>query len=340
MTNESSLYIFQKQLEIIEEQAFPISSYAIYEAGDGERKIWDSIKEFLRKMRTLIETQIKNVQKKFHERISSKKVKKDLETIKKMIQLSDGKEIMVDFYDVWEYEVILQKTVKELSALTKAYMTKYRLVGNGLTLTNAYTNRCKKLIEKSEKKLSEIKEKKIKVDAKKLLEWVESQEKKGRSEVFAFAEDYLKEIKEIEKTVEEMDKKAEKYASETGMVAKPTGILDNLKNASIFVKRNIDWIGMIGIIYVTSTAQKYATELGIQKEELKKNTMEPDRGSGSMLHNSERTREYATRKFNEGRTKNKTELVASRVLGNAKMTGFGVAANNFIQSVRHRKNSV
>ena len=342
MEKYSSELIFEKQLEVLEWEVFPLSTYEIYESGNGGRTIWASVREFLKKLRTMIREQIQKVREKIHKKMVEKKVKNDLENVKKLLRhpVVRGKDVKLAFYDVWKYEAILRQTVKELTVLTKAYVAKYGIVGNGLTVTNAYTNRCRKLIEKTEKRLRPLKEKKISVDALKVLDWIEQQEKKDNTEVFAFAEEYLDQIKEIEQTVAEMERKADQYAADTGMVRKPKDLLDTMKNASIFVKRNLDWIGAATIYAVARFGQLVTSDLGVKIEVQKKETEEPNRGSGSMLYNADRIKEYGTKKFREGRTTNKAGVVSDRALNTIQSMALGSTVTSLGKSIKSRRNSV
>ena len=336
----SSMEIFERELDLLELRSFPLSTYMMENKTTGEKSIFKALLKFLEGLKKMIREAIEKVRKKLEKKVYDGSISAQLVLAKKVLAKYD-ETVTVDFVDVWEYEKVLKKSVRDLHILTKAFMAKYKSLGAGLTLTNAYTKKSNAILDKTQKKLLEITSTKKPVKVTKLIEWLEKQDK-NNTNLFDFAEEYLTELEEIEKTVREMEEKAAQYAKETGMVAKPTALTDQLKNASVFVKRNMDWIGS-AMVYLSSKIIRISLDISAQNEMRRAKDLETggDRGPGSAIWSDEELDRTVALKYAEGRTDNtKNRLRASRALRSSEMMGAGAATSNFARSVLSRRNSV
>lgn len=278
---------FQTRLDIIDWESFPISSYLICEAEENTnplyKKIWESILSFLKKMKQTIRDAIDIVSKKVRRTLESKQTKDNLASLRtelRRMEKSGAKNI--EFYDVWRYQEVMDRSIKELDRMTEMYLKKYNVIGAGITETNLFTKQVTKTIEKYELQLRGIREKKIMVPIKTVLGWIEIQMHKGNKNIFSFAENYVNQLDNYEKIVKEYEAKADAYAEKTGMVRKPSGFTDTLKNLSIYVKRNSDWLGAMVVAAVATVGKYLADAVATNNETNAMEDREPSRGDSMM----------------------------------------------------------
>lgn len=338
---------FATRLDIIDWECFPISSYMICESEENPdklyKKVWDALLEFIKKIKNTIQDAITSGVKKAKRIFESKETKDKLVKLKKEIQNAEAKGIRtVDFYDVWRYQSVMERSVKELDFLTSAYLKKYNFIGAGLTETNHFTKKVKDTIDKYESELKKIKEKKIKVSSKKVLEWIDSQTRKGNTNIFSFAEDYVHQLDKYEKMVREYERRADDYAKKTGMVRKPEGFTDTMKNISVYVKRNMDWIGFAlasaGLHFVKSAANVVATNA----EYNSMNDKDAFRGD-SMIRGDKKMKDIAANNVKDGTyhdKANKKFITATRVTNAGQVISGAKVGENLLNSVANRRNSV
>lgn len=334
----TDLYI-EDNLNIISMQAFPFEEYAVCESSSSvATKVWDAMKLYLDKLIRMIKDAAAKIREKIQKKIREKQLSKNLALLKK--KLAGKKGTTVKFYDVWTYEKVTKSAVSKLNRSLGIYMKRLDVVGAGLHATNREIDRINAIISDADKRLSEIRAKKITVPAEKALDWVDAQIKKGNTTLYAFADEYLKRVEECKKIIQSLDKRADAYAKEAGMIRRPEGFKEVFHNSTRFVVRNMDWIGSIlvlsAITFVDTVTQKKASDTIINDSESKGIFSRGD----SKLYNADRVNYYNAKKRKEGRSSNKRAIQAANVTGNLKTFSRDAATLSLLNSIITKRNSV
>lgn len=346
MLNYSDM-VFEMKIDIITEACFPISEYTLYESSEPlQIKLWTAIQKFLKRMQELIQDSIMVARRKLKQQLTDKKTVDSLKRLRNELNANKtlGKK-NTEFYDVWKYQKVMEKSTKELDGIVRRFLMKYEQVGAGLTSTNHFVHKVNSTIDKYESELKMIRSKKIQVPIQKVLDWIDYQMLKGNGHVFDFADEYLKKLDEYQKTVRTFESKADAYADKTGMVRKPTDITEVIKNISIYVKRNIDWIGPGVLAVALHLFSAGISAHAANKEFDSLNAKHPSRGSAedTNRYNIEQLRAAATDNVEKGiigAKGNKKNVVAKRVAQAGEVAAGAAAGKNVQKAMKDGRNSV
>lgn len=242
--------IFSCELEILEERCFPYQDLYLLES-ENSPSLSSALKAFFKGIKEMISKAIGMMSGKITKTVKSKEAGEALAALKAQCHSAraQGKQ-SITCYDVVKYQKELKETMDKLDKVTKSYLKKYDKSGRNVKQTDKMIDEVNALIEKSNKVLNEIKSKKVEVPIESLLSWIDKELRAGHVAVFDFAEDYLKRLDEYAKLAEEFDKKAEDFAKENGVIRRPKGITQSIRNTANYVKRNIDWIGAFSIAII------------------------------------------------------------------------------------------
>ena len=332
------------EMALIEEECFPISQYTVYESKEPlQRRLWSSIQEFLQKMRNLIKSSIERVQKAVEKRVREKELKKSLKKIRAEISSQKGK--TVEFYDVWKYQDVMDRAIKDLDAQIHRFLVKYNHLGSGLTQTTIFVDRIQKTITKYDVQLKKLQTEKITVPVEKVISWIDQQILSGRIKLFDFGTTYLKKLEEYEKIAAEFDEKATRYAEKTGMVKKPTGLTDVIKNTTIFVKRNIDWIGPAVVAVSLHFAAALFKTVAANNEYDELTNRYPSRGNAESTNrfSDEQLENIALANVKDGSVLakgNKKYVAAKRLSNLGTVASIGISGENMKKAMDSKRNSV
>ena len=257
---------FVMEFELMSEMAFPLESYPICESGSNLREtIWSAVLNFLKKIQETMKKALQACKEKMKRGREDKKSKETIHKLRKLIQKEkNAGKVKVQFYNVWDYQKIVDKAVKELDHTINSFLRKYETLGAGLRKTDHFIDKVNRIIEKYDKQLEEIRVTKKEYPVNDILDWMDKEVLSGNDRVFSFLDAYMDKLNEYQKIVKDFDEKASRYAQETGMVRRPTELTEGLKNMSVFVKRNMDWIGPFmqtaGFIALRGVFKSYALE--------------------------------------------------------------------------------
>lgn len=237
--------VFVMEFELLMEEAFPLESYPVYETGKGMREtIWSAVLNFLKKIKETMKKALQACKDKMRRKEEDKKSRETIHKMRKLIQKQkNAGKLKVEFYNVWDYQKIVDKSIKELDQVVNRFLRQYENVGSGLTKTNHFIDRVNGIIAKYDKQLGQIRQTKKEYPVDDVLNWMDKEVLSGNDRIFSFLDVYMKKLDEYQKVILEFDEKANAYADAHGMVRRPTELTEALKNISIYVKRNMDWIG-------------------------------------------------------------------------------------------------
>lgn len=257
---------FVMEFELMSELAFPLESYPICESGNSLREtIWSAVLNFLKKIQETMKKAVQACKEKMKRGREDKKSKETLYKLRKLIQKEkNAGKVKVEFYNVWDYQKIVDKAVKELDHVIMGFIRKYETLGAGLRKTDHFIDKVNRIIEKYDKQLEEIRVTKKEYPVNDVLDWMDKEVLNGNDRVFSFLDAYMDKLNDYQGIIRDFDHKASRYAEETGMVRRPTELTESLKNMSVFVKRNMDWIGPFmqtaGFIALRGVFKSYAHE--------------------------------------------------------------------------------
>lgn len=331
--------IFRSELAILEERCFPYQEIYFESASSGS-----GLKKFIQGIKDLLLKAIDSVMMKVSKTYKEEKTKESLTKLRAYClnqKVKGAKTIRC--YDVIAYQKVLKDSVNHLDKVVNKYLKGYQSSGKGLRATDKMVDDVNKTIKENDKKLAEIKSKKVEMDLQKMLDWVNGQVRKGNKQLFDFAYEYLDKLDQYAKIAADFDEKAEDYAKKNGMVRRPKGVTQSLTNASSYIRRNIDWIGAFGIAFA-SICTKHMAELASEDKNLENISSAEDedwgdRGSGSAVKNPQANLKKAKlmTKENRGeRHRHNLSVGAKIVQGTAVAAGSG----KFLQAKAERRNSV
>lgn len=223
-----------------------IREYTV-ESEDGEKgkKLTSRIAEMLRSLIARIKRGIATFNEKLKKRIETEKFKRDIKKLK-----SSKVETTVEFIDVWEYEKLFKAEVRELCRLCEDWRRAYEKGGASVGQANRFMDHYKDIVDMYEPKIAEVKKNKIKVSSSKVRKWL-LLNTQINGEPAGMLQIYLKRLEECQKTFEEVQKKKADYIAKTGYHDGDPSFTKFVTNASIYVKRNADWLTMFAISSVT-----------------------------------------------------------------------------------------
>lgn len=331
--------IFRSELAILEERCFPYQEIYFESASEGS-----GIKKFIQGIKDLLLKAIDTVMKKVSKTYQEEKTKESLLALRNycLNQKVKGAKT-IKCYDIFEYQKVLKDSVNHLDKVVFKYLKGYQSSGKGLRATDKMVDEVNKTIKESDEKLSKIKSEKVEMDIQKMLNWINSQVRKGNKELFDFAYIYLNKLDQYAKIAADFDKKAEEYAQKNGMVRRPKGVTQSLTNVSSYIRRNIDWIGAFSVMFASSCVHHMADLASEDKNLEKVSSAEDDdwgdRGPGSAIKNPQANLKKAKlmTKENRGERHRHNAAVAGKIIqGGAAAAG----SAKFLQAKAERRNSV
>lgn len=335
--------VFSCELEILEERCFPYQDLYLLES-ENSPSLSSALKAFFKGIKEMISKAIGMMTGKITKTVKSKEAGEALAALKAQCHSAraQGKQT-IKCYDVMKYQKELKETMDKLDKVTKAYLKKYDASGRSLKKTDKMIDEVNDLIEKSNKILGEIKSKKVDVPIESLLNWINKELRAGHVAVFDFAEDYLKRLDEYAKIAEEFDKKAEEFAKENGVIRRPKGITQSIRNTANYVKRNIDWIGAFSIAIVGCGLRRQFPRAAADAEYTHKATTGEFAGDDSLFGSSEALYQKAKLQHEAGihKTKKGKHMAAGEVITTATIpTATMIGVRNFTKAQSERRNSV
>ena len=191
-----------------------------------KESLWTRLKQFFTKIILSFKDFIKELQIKIENVVNQKQIQRKLHEMHK--ELKD-KESMgnktVEMVDYWEMERTFNKYHKDLMNYAKKFSkikyTKTWQIEDDLNEFNELINKCNNELDK-------ISQKKIKVQIKKALEFVED-EIRGKSEVFESINESIKDFSEIEQLASNLKTRMDILGAD--VIPKHVGFIQKMVNA-------------------------------------------------------------------------------------------------------------
>jgi len=152
----------------------------------------------------------------------------------------------VEFVDVWKFEHVFKKEVREICHLCEEWTKNYDKSGASVSKANKFENKYKYIVNKYEAELEKIKKTKIKVSSLKLKKWLlQNTQPNGDPAGMLFI--YTQRLEKCEATLKEVSEKKKEFIANTGYDNGPASFTKFITNSSIYIKRNSDWLSMIAL---------------------------------------------------------------------------------------------
>ena len=200
-------------------------------------------------------------------------IKKKTETAKFKLAIKRIKLIKsskpIKFIDVWELEKEIKAESRELSVLCNAWVASYEKHGKGPTAATIFESQFKKIVEKHETKIEEIKKEKKEFPANKVRDWLLKNVRKD-GEFQGLLRVYAKTIEKNKKILDDVQERKAMFIDRTGYDDGPITVSRVVNNSCNYVKRNADWLGMywLSSVFLIGSQVAKAYDLANQEEEL------------------------------------------------------------------------
>ena len=206
--------------------------------------LWTKLKKFFTKMILSIKSFIKELQLKIEYAVKEKQIKEKLTQMRKELKEKQLTQKTVQMVDYWTVKKIFNEYYKDLSKYAKKFAkvkyTKTWQIEDDLEEFD-------KLMDKCNKDLEAMTNKKITVDIEKALDFVED-ELRGKSEILSSLNDAIRDFSEMDQISNEMRTKMDVLGAD--VIPKHVGFIQRMVNGIAgFIRRwTVKFI--MGVVYI------------------------------------------------------------------------------------------